>query len=551
MKNSFNPDLSVRLLSVFTKNSEGPTFPEIAYCKKGAASAEVLTCLEPVELDNTVSACLNMLHPLARNFISTEVKNFRLTGLITSELEKTTWIVKAPDWAGQGELAEGLEKLDKGWAFKFKIANLGIVLFPTQILIVYIDIVPAFKLSNLTAVPVAKMILHSFLRTGGSFSNGGYKGIPFSRIFSRDEQRESAMQRMGSNGVDLIQGLCGKEITMVDVVKGLLPSECFTEGPTGRSSESAFLMGDRFLVSTFVKTDWDGQGRAFSNQDYMDLVRLSRAEDDKYEPVRDQDQNIYNSIIKTFENVAFSPSAEGIVCWIKPLAGQDFLHQQFKRDRYEAVYFQLYLLALHQRYALVNFARRLDEETPPAEELQRYSKITDEQALAGIESLAEQMRTLRRDVSDFYLRAFFQQPATLSNHQEFYSSLQKALGVSELLDQVRQASSELEYLIGSLHGRISLQHHQEGLAKQGDQHNSLLKKISDLISAQERTERITFSITLMVEIVAIPVYVHDYLSHSLRLSEKIALIGSILMPIIAVTCTIFMYLKDKKKNSEI
>ena len=62
--------------------------------------------------------------------------------------------------------------------------------------------------------------------------------------------------------------------------------------------------------------------------------------------------------------------------------------------------------------------------------------------------------------------------------------------MSDLLDEVRQAASEFEYLIGSLHERASLKRHQEGVSKQAEQHKSRLRQIAKLISEQEKSSRI-------------------------------------------------------------
>lgn len=543
-QNSASHDLSVRFLAVFKNNSGEATFPEFSYCKSGTGECEVMRCLGPAELDGAASACLHMLHPQARNFIAQAVTHFRLAGPLSRELEKTIWKGKAPAWAGRSELGDVLEQQDDGWMFDFKIADIGAVLFPTHILMLYVDVVPAFKLSDGTALPAAKLLLHSFVRAGHSFSGGGYKGLAVKRI--RQEQCESAIQRMGVNSLELIQGFCGMEVSLVDIVKGLLPNECFTDGPIGRNCSSAFLMGDRFLAYTFLKTNWDGHGRAFSEQDHLDLIRLSRAEADNYEPARDPVSPDEIAFVKTFENVAFSPSAEGVACWVKPGKDQDFLNRQFKRDRYETIYFQLYLLALHQRYALVNLATRLEDPTPCVGVFALYSSFTHDGNFEKIEECAELMRQHRIDVSNFYLRAFFQQPATLTNHQEFYHALQKTLGVSELLDEVRQSASELEYLIGSLHERKSLKRHQESVSKQAEQHKSRLQQIARLISEQERSAKSHLFLTLVVELTAIPYYAFHFLRDAFHVSDHLSRIISIGLAILTATATIFVLLKKSK-----
>jgi hypothetical protein len=554
------PDLSIKFLYVFRVNSLEPTFPSLTYLKKGEVTTlPVLVATEP---DHQLDSHLHMLHPQARTFLSESVKRYSLSPVLIDELRSAHWRGNAPKWVGDNSLALDLHRDEQGLQFQVKIEKIEAFLFPTQILITTIDISPSFPLNDETAPTAAKMLTSRFVRAGKSFSGGGFKAAALSRMFrakkkqdanqsdppAGEDQRESAIRRFSGNDIPLIRGICGEPLTLIDVIKSILPNECFCDSSSGgQSCERAFLMGDRFLTSVYLRTSWDGQGRAYSDQEHIDLIRMSRGEDDLYEPVRDPVHNEALAI-KTFENIAFCPSAEGVVCWVKARPTQEFLKSQFKIDRYDRIYFQLYLLALHQRYALVNYAQRLEEKSPLPEDMKRFGNINDISISNNIELFAHEMRQMRREVSNFYLRYFFQQPATLSNHQEYYRILQRELGVSELLEEVRQAAAEFEYLMSSLHDKLSQKNHNEHVERQNEQQSSILKKVSNLIDGQKKLEHIHFWLSVAVEITAVPYYSYNFANHILHMEQKESALLAILTSLAVVIFTAYGFAFRKHEN---
>jgi hypothetical protein len=299
-------------------------------------------------------------------------------------------------------------------------------------------------------------------------------------------------------------------------------------------------MGDRFLTNGFLKTNWDGHGSAFNTEDYIDLVRLARGENDHYLPDRESCRPGGRGILTRFENVVFGLSGEGVICWIKPKAEQQFLQQQFK-DRYDNIYLQLYMLSLHQMYALVDMTKRLDEATPPIELIKKFKKIEDTGSVESLEKTSEELSCLRAEVAKFYLRDFFQQPALLTNHQEFYRHLQKVLGISDLLHEVQQSTSELEYLIGSLHGKWLDGVNKQKRISQNEQNNKLLTEISLLIKEQERAAKNELVLTLVVEGMAIPYYSYSFFAHALHFSDGFSAAVGIGIAIVTMGYTIFKH----------
>ncbi len=473
MKDQDKPFFSVRLFGMFSWDNNGPLFLDFKVSEKTGTST--YSCFEEVNKEKDISY-LGMLHPQARRFLtssdSDSVKHFTLPGPLGDELRRAVWMAPAPKWAAQG-LKTVLIKEEDGLYFTFKISGLEAILFPTGILSLHMNMIPGFKISQENVETAGKTMINVLNRSGLTQKENKFKAVTIKRFFTDQRQKESIERRLGENkSMGLVNGLRGEEVSMGDIMAGFLTGNCKS------------LMGDRFLSYSYLMSDWDGQGRAFTPENYIDLVRLSRGESDYYKPYQDECKPGGNGIINTFENVVFALSGEGAACWVKPTVEQEFLRFQFK-EKYDTIYLNLYLLALHQRYALVDMGERLDRAAP--------SKVGEVGGTDTIEKMAGELRNLRMEVTNFYLRAFFQQPAVLTNHQEFYRVLQGVLGVSNLLTEVQHATSELEFLIGRLQ-RV----------EQNEQHNNLLAKIKDLISEQERTTHNELVLTLVVEFAAIP-----------------------------------------------
>ena len=152
-------------------------------------------------------------------------------------------------------------------------------------------------------------------------------------------------------------------------------------------------------------------------------------------------------------------------------------------------------------------------------------------------------------MSDFYLRAFCRQPAALTNHQEYYRGLQKVLGVPELLDEVRQATGEIDSLMSSFLDRLAVGRHRESTLKRAEQHNARLGQLVRLIAEQEKSAKSHFVLTLVVESVGIPYYTFNFLEHAFHVSPTLNIIVSAGLTLMALAVTVFCMVKKSDDGS--
>ncbi len=537
-------EISIRLFAFYKREDtnleevEGKDiFPTFTYAKRDkenqVVSSEELSYFEKASQLSETSSGLNMLHPEAKRFLSPpekhSVKNYSLNGQLLEEVKRSEWKMIAPKWVidNNKETAEKhLTKEDDLCYFTFVIDNIGVSYFPTGITAIYIDIHPNFQITDDFAPTVGKMMINKFNQTYHVMkSDDQNRNNVFSRRFKKGHEKKqirSVQDRLAENDTSrLINGLCGEDTSFNGIVSDLLG-----EG-------YSFLMGDRFISSVYIKTKWenteDTKKGPFNDSDYVDLIRLSRGENDNYVPHSDQCKPEGSNIINTFENVIFSLSGEGIACWVKPRDNQTFLNEQFKQ-RFDNIYMQLILLALHQRYALVSLAQQLSEIELPQE---------NSDSIKDFKERSKSLHKQRKKVADFYLRAYFRQPAVLDNHQVFYQKLQDVLGIANLLEEVQKSTEELDHLINSTY-----------LREQNSQSINMLTEIKKLTEKQENSARIEFIFTLVVEAAALPYYSYNFLEHAIGMDDEFALYIAMGLTLVTVGCTIYRFVVKKKKDED-
>ena len=511
MNKEIKPEAQVRLLGLYKTghyNDFEEFVPSFVYQKGEEPSKKSLMLVES-EIDKMTLSFLQMLHPQARHFLTPAKSNdlppsvrvFSPDSRIKDELEKSVWQVKAPKWAV--EHLSNFLSIDENnsYFFQFRIQNLHFSIFPTGIIILNATINPVVAPGEENISSITQLIINTLHNTGTLHSEQFFRCASFHRTFSHPKQKESVLRRFENNSSTVFLGFMGQELSLEDIFISFLPSDYKR------------LLGDRFINCTFIKSSWKNEQEVFSEEDFADLIRVARGENKNYVPLKSECNSSSDTITMTFENVAFVLSAEGVACWIKPTEDQSFLKGQFKQ-RFDTIYFQLFQLALHQKYILIDIAERLDRATPSLNELQDYHH-DDLLDASSIYQDARQLRHIRSEVANFYLRAFFNQPAALTNHQEFYRKLQEVFSVSELFSEVQQATNELDYLISNLQERIN-----------DNQHTTLLSQISALMHRQEQSAHIEFFLTLIVEAIAIPYYTYNFLAHAFHMdAHKAKIIG--------------------------
>ena len=136
-------------------------------------------------------------------------------------------------------------------------------------------------------------------------------------------------------------------------------------------------------------------------------------------------------LVHTFDNITFGQSLEGGVVLVEnatprgcPGPGYDFYRGFIDKARYH--YFMPYLLALHQRFALINFAMA--------------SNHLDMNNLNTV-------RPLRRQVFDFVLRWRYSQISNVTMYNRVHGNWRRVLGLDLLLQGIKSEMDELDEML--------------------------------------------------------------------------------------------------------
>lgn len=155
------------------------------------------------------------------------------------------------------------------------------------------------------------------------------------------------------------------------------------------------------------------------------LFKLRRTFKESYKPAPNElmlDKN--PQIIQLFENSYWGVSLEGFTNVIH--LTNDHVTNEFFNGNYQSnlaqSYFYLYIIALHQRYALLALNSRA-QDMPKSEQL----SVAD----------FEKIQKLRKEINYFILRSFFKHVSSITHQQALYEKIEKCLQIEALKEDLR------------------------------------------------------------------------------------------------------------------
>ncbi|HQD75594.1 MAG TPA: hypothetical protein PKM06_03185 [Bacillota bacterium] len=174
---------------------------------------------------------------------------------------------------------------------------------------------------------------------------------------------------------------------------------------------SALILGKSFLQ----EEDWQEKlGRL--------LFFMRRAIKPSYKPAP-QEFDLENNpnVLRFFENSYWGISTEGlnnIVYLVDDNTTNEFMTTGYQKNLQNSYYY-IYILALHQRFALLNFCSRVGSRS------------------------GNNILNMRKRIADFRLRSVFQQVSNVDHQDVLYRRIRKILGIEEMLHELH---FELEIL---------------------------------------------------------------------------------------------------------
>lgn len=181
----------------------------------------------------------------------------------------------------------------------------------------------------------------------------------------------------------------------------------------------------RMHVFTYCQID-DSQDEVLSKQDLLpDLLKLSRCVSDKYMlPLAQLEKE--GATLDSFENIYYASSVEGTaIIAIAKKSNKGFISQMDGNIRQR--YIWIYMLAVIQRYTLLNMNRQLTE----------IDSDNDERKLWN----------LLDTIKNVKIRCYFTDVSPYSQHSQFYQLCCKNLHVREAFKEIEEKTNALNTTI--------------------------------------------------------------------------------------------------------
>ena len=139
-------------------------------------------------------------------------------------------------------------------------------------------------------------------------------------------------------------------------------------------------------------------------------------------------------VMQFFENSYWGVSLEGLAN-IVYLVDDENTNKFFMggySGNLKNTYFYLYILALHQKYALMQFFSTATQ-----------LPYTDSALADPDNTLLDELNSLRRKIAHFIMRSYFGQVSNITHQKKLYEAIRQTLGIREMLDELH---FELEQL---------------------------------------------------------------------------------------------------------
>jgi uncharacterized membrane-anchored protein len=139
------------------------------------------------------------------------------------------------------------------------------------------------------------------------------------------------------------------------------------------------------------------------------------------------------------------------------------------------------------------------------------------------------LRQLRHKLAAHEVKYINAQPAFLTNYQQYYLGLRQGLNTGALAEKLRRSVAELDALLDV-----------EELRRNEEEQRKKKKK-------KEQHEKVEILLAGTAEMVALPYYLYNLLSHALHLSNGKALSVTVLMTFVVVMATMWLMWRSKSE----
>ncbi len=212
------------------------------------------------------------------------------------------------------------------------------------------------------------------------------------------------------------------------------------------TSEKKYFLGDRVSKSTGYKMSSKANIFSFAITEEYDnsfkeeTYKLGHGYKASY---KKSDFSNNEFIFNTFDNSCWSVSREGVSNLVHFVS--DNQTNQFFKDTYLkriSNYLSLYILALHQYYALLNISGKISTLPNSIKEYTNNKKNYDS------------MIDIYDEVNFIYLKCIYHEVSHISHQNEVYKKIYKMLGIDSLLTAVNYEMDRFTNIVGLLRHEV-------------------------------------------------------------------------------------------------
>ncbi|RKN77076.1 hypothetical protein [Paenibacillus ginsengarvi] len=196
------------------------------------------------------------------------------------------------------------------------------------------------------------------------------------------------------------------------------------------------------------------------------LFHMRRSFADSFKPTHEQCMLLGQEVEPVFQNSYWGASMEGManVAYLTGDSSTDHFFKETYINNVNTTYFYLYILALHQRFALLMLsilASRLPAQLERVMLTNETNEILDNKGYELISELQERM-------TFFTLRSSFTQVSNVTHQARLYEKLRHTLRIEDLMQELH---TELEVLSSLAHVR---EQKREERQRMKEQHNEAI-----------------------------------------------------------------------------
>jgi hypothetical protein len=241
----------------------------------------------------------------------------------------------------------------------------------------------------------------------------------------------------------------------------------------------------------------DLENRIDFNSISSDLIRFSRCIIDKYH-INIDDKVIRESCYQPYDNIFMSSCVEGTaIITVGKKDNENAIRNMIGNIRFKYVW--IYILAMYQRYAMLNVTRKLAKfEDEYSTNIEEDNSLSPEEKEKALKNKANALKSLIDTIKQVKVRCFYTDVSSYTHNNGFYQLCRHNLHISDISNEIDKKTEVLNYSVnqGILRMKDTIEQQRQEqkalLEAIEKERNDEIKRMQDerkIFEEQRRTDR--------------------------------------------------------------